>query len=47
MKLAIGSDECARLTDSIVQAIQDRGYDTDLFGHLASDKKNWLLWLKR
>ena len=41
MKLAIGSDGRTQLTDSIVQAIHDRGYDTDLFGRLAGGKEDW------
>ena len=41
MKLAIGSDGRTQLTDSIMQAIHDRGYDTNQFGWLAGGKENW------
>ncbi|HFE66124.1 MAG TPA: RpiB/LacA/LacB family sugar-phosphate isomerase [Chloroflexi bacterium] len=41
MKIAIGSDERAHLTDTIVELAQQRGHEVILFGPLADEPAHW------
>lgn len=37
MKLAIGSDECTHLTDSVLEMLRKRGHELLLYGALTAD----------
>ncbi len=41
MKIAIGSDERTHLTDTVVEAVKERGHDVTLFGPLAGEGAYW------
>jgi ribose 5-phosphate isomerase B len=41
MRIAIGSDERNATTDAIVEDLQRRGIDVELYGPLAGEKKEW------
>jgi ribose 5-phosphate isomerase B len=41
MKIAIGSDERTHLTDTVIEAVKERGHDVTLFGPLASREEYW------
>jgi ribose 5-phosphate isomerase B len=41
MKIAIGSDERTHLTDTVIEAVKDRGHDVTLFGPLAGREEYW------
>jgi ribose 5-phosphate isomerase B len=41
MKIAIGSDERTHLTDVIVEEVQKRGHEVELFGPLAGREQYW------
>lgn len=41
MKIAIGSDEKTALTDFVIQELNNRGIDTELYGPLAGTKEQW------
>ena len=41
MRIAIGSDERTHLTDTVVQAVKERGHVVTLFGPLAGQDAYW------
>ncbi len=41
MKLAIGSDEKSHLTQSVIEALKERGHDLLVFGPLDDDDQSW------
>jgi len=41
MKLAIGSDEKSHLTQSVIEALKERGHDLLLIGPLDDDNLSW------
>ena len=41
MKLAIGSDEKSHLTQSVIEALKERGHDLQLIGPLDDDNLSW------
>ena len=41
MKLAIGSDEKSHLTQSVIEALKERGHDLQLIGPLDDDDLSW------
>jgi ribose 5-phosphate isomerase B len=41
MKIAIGSDERTHLTDTVVEAVKERGHVVSLFGPLAGREEYW------
>jgi ribose 5-phosphate isomerase B len=41
MKIAIGSDERTHLTDTVIEAVKERGHDVTLFGPLAGQDEYW------
>jgi len=41
MKIAIGSDERTHLTDTVVEAVKERGHEVTLFGPLAGNEEYW------
>ncbi|MBI5034646.1 MAG: RpiB/LacA/LacB family sugar-phosphate isomerase [Chloroflexi bacterium] len=41
MKLAVGSDEQTHLTDTIIEELNKRGYQVELFGPLRGVKESW------
>ena len=41
MKIAIGSDERTHLTDTVIEAVKERGHDVTLFGPLAGREEYW------
>ena len=41
MKLAIGSDEKSHLTQSVIDALKERGHDLQLIGPLGDDDLSW------
>ncbi|MFZ0549008.1 MAG: RpiB/LacA/LacB family sugar-phosphate isomerase [Candidatus Promineifilaceae bacterium] len=41
MKIAIGSDERTHLTDTVIEAVKERGHDVTLFGPLAGREAYW------
>ena len=41
MKIAVGSDERAQLTDSVVEELRRRGHEVELFGPLAGEPLSW------
>ena len=41
MKLAVGSDEKTHLTQSVIEALKERGHDLLLFGPLDADNQPW------
>lgn len=41
MKLAIGSDEKTHLTQNVIEALKERGYDLLLFGPIDDDNQSW------
>jgi ribose 5-phosphate isomerase B len=41
MKLAIGSDERTHLTQSVIEALKERGHDLQLFGALDDNNPSW------
>ena len=41
MKLAVGSDEKTHLTQSVIEALNERGHDLLLFGPLDADNQPW------
>ena len=43
MKIAVASDEKTRLTDCVVEQLQQRGHEVTLFGPLAGDDLPWTL----
>lgn len=41
MKLAVGSDERTHLTDAVVEELNKRGHQVELFGPLRGEKELW------
>jgi ribose 5-phosphate isomerase B len=41
MRVAVGSDERAPLTDAVVTALRDAGHEVDLVGPLAGGEEEW------
>lgn len=41
MKIAIGSDERTHLTDTVIEAVKERGHEVALFGPLAGRVEYW------
>ncbi len=41
MKIAVGSDECTRMTDLVVESLQERGHQVLLYGPLKGDQQHW------
>ncbi len=41
MKLAVGSDERTHLTDTIIDELNKRGHQVELFGPLRGEKESW------
>ncbi len=41
MRIAVGSDERTHLTDFVVEELEKRGHEVELFGPLAGDEEHW------
>jgi ribose 5-phosphate isomerase B len=41
MKIALGSDERTHLTDFVLQKLEERGIETELYGALAGENLDW------
>jgi ribose 5-phosphate isomerase B len=43
MKLAIGSDERTHMTDAVIDELNNRGYQVELFGPLRGENETWVV----
>ncbi|MFC1965360.1 RpiB/LacA/LacB family sugar-phosphate isomerase [Chloroflexota bacterium] len=41
MRIAVGSDEKTRLTDSVIEELKKRGHEIELFGPLKGETLSW------
>lgn len=41
MRIAVGADDRTPLTEAVLQDLKERGYELELFGHVADDPIYW------